>query len=114
VFTSPERGPLRHGLFVRRQFKPALAKAVKANKLPAEKAALRFHDLRHSCAAPLIAEGAHPKLIQVRLGHTSITVTLDRYGHLSPSLEAALADKLDAVFAAGSSPCARVSQLRTP
>ena len=43
---------------------------------------LRFHDLRHTCASLLIEQGAHPKEIQVRLGHPSITTTLDRYGHL--------------------------------
>jgi integrase len=54
--------------------------------------------LRHTCASLLIAQAAHPKLIQARLGHSSITVTLDRYGHLLPSLETALAEKLDAAF----------------
>jgi hypothetical protein len=42
----------------------------------------------------------HPKLIQQRHGHSSNTVTLDRYGHLFPSLEAALADALDTAFTA--------------
>ena len=56
---------------------------------------VRFHDLRHTCAALLIAEGAHPKAIQQRMGHSSITVTLDRYGHLLPSLDDSLSDALD-------------------
>jgi integrase len=86
-------GPTRHSLFVRRVFKPA-ARAV----LPIEKHSVRFHDLRHTCASLLIAAGAHPKLIQARLGHASITTTLDRYGHLFPSVEEALADALDATF----------------
>ena len=64
-------------------------------------AGLRFHDLRHTCAALSIAAGAHPKLISARLGHSSIQVTLDRYGHLFPSMEEALADALDAAFVAG-------------
>ena len=38
---------------------------------------------------------AHPKAIQERLGHSSITVTLDRYGHLFPKLDEALTDRLD-------------------
>jgi integrase len=41
----------------------------------------RIPGARHTCAALLIAQGAHPKAIQVHLGHSSITVTLDRYGH---------------------------------
>ena len=82
-----------------------------SQSLPATKHGLRFHDLRHTCASLLIAQGAHPKLIQARLGHSSITITLDRYGHLFPSLEAALADKLDAAFAAGTEPVAAVAEL---
>jgi integrase len=51
----------------------------------------RFHDLRHSSVALAIAEGAHPKAIQARMGHSSINVTLDRYGHLFPELDQAIA-----------------------
>jgi integrase len=88
VFTAPEGGPLRHGNFYRRLFKPAVVTAG----LPS---AMRFHDLRHTCASLLIALGAHPKAIQERLGHSSITVTLDRYGHLFPQLDEALTARLD-------------------
>ena len=45
---------------------------------------IRFHDLRHTYAALLIAAGAHPKYIQAQLGHASITTTLNTYGHLLP------------------------------
>jgi integrase len=53
--------------------------------------ACRFHDLRHTSVALAIAEGAHPKAIQARMGHSSINVTLDRYGHLFPELDEAIA-----------------------
>jgi integrase len=43
----------------------------------------------------MIALGAHPKVIQERLGHSSIKVTLDTYGHLFPNLDEALAQALD-------------------
>jgi integrase len=56
----------------------------------------RFHDLRHHAAAVAIAAGAHPKAIQARLGHASITTTLNVYGGLFPSLDEELADRLDA------------------
>jgi integrase len=56
-----------------------------------------FHDLRHTSAALAIAEGAHPKAIQARMGHASITTTLNVYGHLFPSLDVELADRLDRV-----------------
>lgn len=90
VFTSAEGAPLRRN-FYRRHFKPAAARAG----LPAT---LRFHDLRHSCAAILIAQGAHPKEIQERLGHSTIRLTFDRYGHLFPSLDERLRDGLDAGY----------------
>lgn len=93
VFTGPTGAPMRHNLFYARHFKPAVARAG----LPE---ALRFHDLRHTCAALLVAQGAHPKAMMERLGHSSIEVTLDRYGHLLPSLDAALTDGLEKTYQA--------------
>jgi integrase len=92
VFTAPKDGPLRHHNFYKRQFCPALVRAG----LPAQ---IRFHDLRHTCASLLIAQGAHPKAIQAHLGHSSIQVTMDRYGHLFPDALEHLADRLDAAHA---------------
>ncbi len=57
----------------------------------------RFHDLRHSAAALMIAHGAHPKLIQTRLGHSNIRVTLDVYGHLFPTLDGELSAEIERV-----------------
>ncbi len=90
VFTAPDGGPLRHHNFYARHFRPA----VVAARLPER---MRFHDLRHTCAALLInAEPpAHPVAVMKRLGHSSITVTYDTYGHLFPALEEALTDSLD-------------------
>jgi integrase len=90
LFTSAAGSPLRRN-FYRRHFKPAVVAAA----LPE---ALRFHDLRHTCAALLIAQGAHPKEIQERLGHSTIRLTFDRYGHLFPSLDDRLRDGLEAAF----------------
>jgi Phage integrase family len=73
---------------------------------------LRWHDLRLTAVALAIANGAHPKAIQERMGHSSITVTLDRYGHLFPSLSVAVADGLEATLraaAGGGAPHARVT-----
>lgn len=78
VFTAPDGGPVRHGNFYSRHFRPGVTRAG----LPP----MRFHDLRHSCAAMLIAQGAHPKAIAEMLGHSTITVTIDRYGRLFPSI----------------------------
>ncbi|MGH9227076.1 MAG: tyrosine-type recombinase/integrase [Acidimicrobiales bacterium] len=83
VFTAPKGGPLQHRTFYRRYFRPAVA----ATGLPE---ALRFHDLRHTAAALLIAQGAHPRAIMERLGHSSTTITMNVYGHLFPNLDEAL------------------------
>ena len=56
---------------------------------------VRFHDLRHSHVAALITQGEHPKVIQTQLGHSSIKVTQDRYGHLLEGLDEAAAARLD-------------------
>jgi len=44
---------------------------------------IRFHDLRHSHATQLLLAGVHPKIAQERLGHASITTTLDLYSHVT-------------------------------
>jgi integrase len=93
VFTAPRGGPLRRDLLFKRFIRPAIEVAG----LPPT---LRLHDLRHTCAALLIELGAHPKAIQERLGHSSITVTMDVYGHLFPALNEALTERLDDVFRA--------------
>jgi integrase len=105
VFASPSGEPMRHNLFYKRTFKPAVRRA-----LP-HKAGFRFHDLRHTCASLLAAQGAHPKLVQERLGHSSIAITLDRYSHLFPSAEEALVDALDAARA-GATLTSNVAELR--
>ena len=56
---------------------------------------LRPHDLRHTAVALWIAAGANPKEAATRAGHTSVSFTLDRYGHLFPGSEQRLNDALD-------------------
>ncbi len=90
VFTSPEGGPIRRTNFRRRVWIPATEQAGLAG--------VRFHDLRHTHVAMLIAEGEHPKVIQARLGHASIRTTLDLYGHLMEGLDEAAAAALEARF----------------
>jgi integrase len=91
VFTAAKGALMRRSNFRKRYWKPAVNKA----ELDSE---LRFHDLRHTCASILIARGAHPKEIQARLGHASITTTLDQYGHLFPSLGSQLDESLEAAL----------------
>lgn len=91
VFCDTEGGPLRKSNLLRRSFKPILKEA----KLPE----IRFHDLRHTAATLLLAEGVHPKVVQERLGHSQISLTLDTYSHVLPSMQQEAAAKLDRLFA---------------
>ncbi|MEV2661842.1 site-specific integrase [Paenibacillus larvae] len=56
--------------------------------------AIRFHDLRHTHATLLLKRGVHPKIVQERLGHSSITITLDTYSHVLPGLQEAALQNL--------------------
>ena len=66
-----------------------------ANGLPK----LRVYDLRHTHASLLIHEGVHPKKISERLGHSSITLTMDTYGHLFEGSDRDSAEKMEKLFA---------------
>ena len=66
----------------------------------AQGSTLRLHGLRHSHASHLLAENVHPKIVQERLGHHSISVTMDTYSHLMPNMQADATAKLDAVLRA--------------
>lgn len=59
---------------------------------------IRIHDLRHSHASLLINQGEDYLVIKERLGHASITTTIDTYSHLYPSKQKTLANKLDDLF----------------
>lgn len=89
VFPAPAGGPMRAGQFRSRFWLPAVTRA--------DLAPLRIHDLRHTAVAFWIAAGASPKEIAVRAGHGSVSVVLDRYGHLLPGREHEVNDALDAL-----------------
>jgi integrase len=59
---------------------------------------VRFHDLRHSHATQLLLAGVHPKVAQERLGHATITTTLDLYSHVTETMQSDAAEKLDVLF----------------
>jgi integrase len=59
---------------------------------------IRFHDLRHSHASHLLQAGVHPKIVQERLGHSSIAVTIDTYSHLVPSLQEMAAQRIETII----------------
>jgi len=58
---------------------------------------IRFHDARHTHASLMLKAGTHPKIVQERLGHSSIVMTLDTYSHVAPGLQEAAADKFDSM-----------------
>jgi integrase len=73
-------------------------KAWKETKL----SPLGFHEARHTYASIAIAAGVNAKALSTYLGHSSITVTLDRYGHLMPGNEDEAATLVDAYLARSS------------
>jgi integrase len=56
---------------------------------------IRFHDLRHTTATLMIQQNIHPKVVQERLGHSDISLTLNTFSHLLPSIQDEVAGKLD-------------------
>ena len=93
---------------------PIPAQPPRPSPLRTHKEAVRFHDLRHTCASLLIDAGASVVLVAQRLGHADPSMTLRVYSHLYPSAEAALADALDAAHAAPPATPDPVVQLPTP
>ena len=73
----------------------------------------RIHDLRHTHAAWLIAASEHPKAIQTRLGHSSIQVTIHRYGHLMDGLDDQIAAPLDEIARSSRGPSVAQDAFRT-
>ncbi|MBA2528502.1 MAG: site-specific integrase [Euzebyales bacterium] len=89
VWTAAQGGPLSYTNFRRRVWQPAVMAA-------GIDASLRFHDLSHTCASWLIARGGTARAVMAWMGHSTIKVTFDRYGHLFPheleNLAASLSD----------------------
>jgi integrase len=86
VFSGPLGGPLAPTT-VRRRFKALLELAGVAP--------IRVHDLRHTHATLLLADGAHPKVIQERLRHSRISVTMDTYSHVIPTMRSGATERMD-------------------
>jgi integrase len=59
-----------------------------------------LHKLRHSHASHMLASNVHPKIVQERLGHSSIAITLDIYSHLMPNMQEGAAATVDGVLRA--------------
>ena len=59
---------------------------------------IRFHDLRHTSATLLLSQGVHGKIVQERLGHANIAMTLDLYSHVTPDMQRQAAETLEAAL----------------
>jgi len=57
--------------------------------------ACRLHDLRHTHATMLLRQGVHPKVVQERLGHANVSITLDIYSHCTANMQQEAAEKID-------------------
>ncbi|NUH35325.1 site-specific integrase [Streptomyces samsunensis] len=105
LFRTPTGKHWRHANYYNRKWLPAVKAAI-AKGLPKRP---RLHDLRHTQAAWLIAANIPLPAIQIRLGHESISTTVDRYGHLVRSLDG----DITAAVAAAMSTVSPTSHLRS-
>jgi len=87
VFPSGAGTPLKPDNIAPRYMEPALEKAGLRR--------FRFHDLRHTFGSLLIQDGATLTYVKEQMGHSSIQITVDTYGHLVPGADIAWVDRLD-------------------
>ena len=86
VFTSIDGKPFRPNTVTRVWHEAAKKAGVKD---------IRLHDARHTHASIMLKRGIHPKIVQERLGHSSIQMTLDTYSHVAPGLQQKAADAFE-------------------
>jgi site-specific recombinase XerD len=87
VFCHPDGSPIRPN---------SLTRAFHDIAVSLSKEGISLHGLRHAHASILLQQGVHPKIVQERLGHSSISTTLDIYSHVVPGLQEAAAQRFDA------------------
>ena len=78
--------------------KSGLHKAFKAVLRAAGLPDIRYHDLRHTAATLLLAQGVDPRTIMETLGHSQISLTMNTYAHVMPALQREAAAKMDAIL----------------
>ncbi|MDO8614991.1 MAG: tyrosine-type recombinase/integrase [Dehalococcoidia bacterium] len=90
IFTNEIGRHIEASNLLRRSFRPLLERA----DLPR----IRFHDLRHTAATLLLGQGVHAKIVSEMLGHSNIAITMDLYSHVTPTMQADAAAKMEALF----------------
>jgi integrase len=88
MFATREGKPLNLRNLTLRHFRPTLKRAGLSETF-------RLYDLRHTCASLLLGANEHPKIVSERLGHASITLTLDTYSHVLPTMQKGASEKLE-------------------
>lgn len=91
VFPNRLGGIMIPDNLAKRSFKRALGRIG----LPLD---VRFHDLRHTAATLLLSRGVHPKVVSEMLGHADISITLRVYAHVTPHMQQAAVQVMDALF----------------
>jgi integrase len=81
-----------------RNLRYSFRRRMEAAGLPSD---IRLYDLRHSCASLLLAANVHPKVVSERLGHSSVTITLDVYSHVLPTMQETASEKLEQILRGG-------------
>jgi integrase len=89
VFSQPDGSPYRPDTITHAWIKLARKTGLRG---------IRLHDARHTHASLMLKQGIHPKIVQERLGHSSIQITLDTYSHVAPGLQEAAAQRFDEVL----------------
>jgi integrase len=97
----PEATPIRRSNFLRRVHDPLLAAADKASREAGGDGVRRIppHGLRHTMATLMLSRGEFPRVVQQRLGHTTVAITLQLYGHVMPGHQDEAAERLDVQLA---------------
>lgn len=92
IFAGEFGNPIMGSNLFRRHFQPIITKLVEKKVL---KKKIRLYDLRHTCATLLLSAGENPKVVSERLGHASITLTLDVYSHVLPDMQKSATEKIE-------------------
>lgn len=99
IFSQPDGSPYRPDTITHAWIKLARKTGLRG---------IRLHDARHTHASLMLKQGIHPKIVQERLGHSSIQITLDTYSHVAPGLQEAAAKRFDDLIQPRDIPSVRI------